>query len=472
MKKKYVFLFSGVSILLVIIVAYFFFIAAYQGVIAAMVKKASADSEMEAREMEYSLTQEFNITGTAAGGMISIDIVFPEYSINDISFDDTGDEGSITLNVNLPLIIGTREDKAYTFLILKGFTPEGAAGILANLTNELNDSSIKDDDFLDRLTTILTDTEHIQAIRTVKTAKDTEKAVGIWLAEFEENAGRLEETRRKAKAREYLYQYQGSKLSISKDSFRSSWLEISVKKDGDKTSFEGYLDNIEIAGYWKIESGKVTGRGYYGAGAKAMISSGVLQNPFGTQDYAIWCEWSQPRNDGLYSSKLMEWNGRMMYLRFHEGCDLGAAYGTKLYSVGSGVVERAEFNYQGYDGSLLIYLGVMKAPDGKMRKTWAHYGHISALAPGIKTGVKVNAGEYVANVGNQYGSNMPHLHLEIYVGAPIPDSQCDYCVDPAFYIQDLYKGQTGNCEPGLSGYPRGWSGYYRPDALFLSYDED
>ena len=154
MKKKYVFLFSGVSILLVIIVAYFFFIAAYQGVIAAMVKKASADSEMEAREMEYSLTQEFNITGTAAGGMISIDIVFPEYSINDISFDDTGDEGSITLNVNLPLIIGTREDKAYTFLILKGFTPEGAAGILANLTNELNDSSIKDDDFLDRLTTI------------------------------------------------------------------------------------------------------------------------------------------------------------------------------------------------------------------------------------------------------------------------------------------------------------------------------
>ena len=470
MKKKCFFLFSGIAITAVFIYLIFSVVSAYQTMITGLIKQKTDYDDMMNRDMELSLAQEFNISGSVSDGNYNLTFSFPAYQVSGITISYKGEEETKNIKVKLPTVSGTKEEKTYSYLLLRGFTNEGAIGVMANLWKDIEDSSISDESFLSSLDDVIFDTSRASVIRSVRTSRNAANAAETWFNEFSTSKSKYSWNNVLGKSGAYLVKYIDMEAQLS-DSYRGSSLDISFENDEERIIFQGTMDGLEIAGYFSVKDGEVSGIGYYGYGARSLISSGVLLNPFGTQDYAVWCEWSQPRNDGLYNSKAMYWNGMYMNLRFHEGCDLGAEYGTKLYAVGSGTVERATFNFQGYDGSLLIYLGVMKSPDGKMRKTWAHYGHISELAPGIEKGVTVNAGDYVARVGNQYDSNMPHLHLEIFVSAPIPDSQCDYCVDPAFYIPNLYKGQTGNCEPGLSGYPRGWNGYYRPDAAFLKIDD-
>jgi murein DD-endopeptidase MepM/ murein hydrolase activator NlpD len=44
------------------------------------------------------------------------------------------------------------------------------------------------------------------------------------------------------------------------------------------------------------------------------------------------------------------------------------------------------------------------------------YGHLSAFAPGIEAGTRVNQGELVGFVGNTGRSTGAHLHFEIVSG--------------------------------------------------------
>jgi murein DD-endopeptidase MepM/ murein hydrolase activator NlpD len=49
-------------------------------------------------------------------------------------------------------------------------------------------------------------------------------------------------------------------------------------------------------------------------------------------------------------------------------------------------------------------------PDG----TYFTYLHMLELAPGIKVGTKVKAGDVIGYVGNTGNSGTPHLHMEVH----------------------------------------------------------
>ena len=93
--------------------------------------------------------------------------------------------------------------------------------------------------------------------------------------------------------------------------------------------------------------------------------------------------------------------------RKHGGCDLIAPSGTKIYAVEDGTVVRGPYAF--YHGTDAIEFK-LKSSGGIVR-----YGEIKEAAPGIKTGVFVKEGEWIATVGQMTKSSM--LHFELYAGS-------------------------------------------------------
>ena len=188
-------------------------------------------------------------------------------------------------------------------------------------------------------------------------------------------------------------------------------------------------------------------------------SDGDFLNPFKGGHYRMDTEWSQPRNDHAYGTE----NG----IRWHDGCDLGATYGTNLYAACNGKVNMVRSGFGGYGGYLEYYAGRYKAPNGKKMKTWIAYGHISKSF--VREGQVIKKGQLIAQVGEAPTGHYPHLHLEFWLGRPGPASygHCHYSVDAAFYIKGLYKvGTGGHYASGLA--TRGWGNKpYRPGAPWL-----
>jgi peptidoglycan hydrolase-like protein with peptidoglycan-binding domain len=93
--------------------------------------------------------------------------------------------------------------------------------------------------------------------------------------------------------------------------------------------------------------------------------------------------------------------------RTHQGVDIIAAEGKLLYAVVDGTISKRYFDYPGSRSGN----GVRVArPDG----TYFTYLHMLELAPGIKVGTKVKAGEVIGYVGNTGNSGTPHLHMEVH----------------------------------------------------------
>jgi murein DD-endopeptidase MepM/ murein hydrolase activator NlpD len=87
----------------------------------------------------------------------------------------------------------------------------------------------------------------------------------------------------------------------------------------------------------------------------------------------------------------------------HEGVDLVAAPGTPILAAADGVVVGAE--PKGRYGNWLEI-----AHDGKLATV---YGHLSAFAPGIEPGVRVEQGDVVGFTGMTGRTTGPHLHFEL-----------------------------------------------------------
>ncbi|HZK01893.1 MAG TPA: M23 family metallopeptidase [Anaerovoracaceae bacterium] len=93
--------------------------------------------------------------------------------------------------------------------------------------------------------------------------------------------------------------------------------------------------------------------------------------------------------------------------RKHNGIDLAAATGTKIYAADGGLVISA-----GWEGALGY---CVKIDHGQNRVTV--YGHCSKLH--VKKGDRVYQNQHIANIGNTGRSTGPHLHFEVRIkGVP------------------------------------------------------
>lgn len=90
--------------------------------------------------------------------------------------------------------------------------------------------------------------------------------------------------------------------------------------------------------------------------------------------------------------------------RMHEGLDFRAAVGTPIYAPGNATVKRTGNRAGGY--GLVIDLD-----HGHGYQT--RYAHLSAVADGIRSGVKVERGDLIGYTGRSGVVSGPHLHYEI-----------------------------------------------------------
>lgn len=88
--------------------------------------------------------------------------------------------------------------------------------------------------------------------------------------------------------------------------------------------------------------------------------------------------------------------------RPHRGIDYGAPTGTRVQATGSGTVTRA--GWAGGFGRLVE----IRHRNGITTR----YGHLSAIAPGIRPGRHVEQGQWIGRVGSSGLSTGPHLHYE------------------------------------------------------------
>jgi murein DD-endopeptidase MepM/ murein hydrolase activator NlpD len=90
--------------------------------------------------------------------------------------------------------------------------------------------------------------------------------------------------------------------------------------------------------------------------------------------------------------------------KMHAGLDIVARTGTPVYAAGNGIVSRVETSST--YGNLIE---IVHAETGY--KTL--YAHLSAFAPGLKPGQRVERGAHIGDVGNTGRSTGSHLHYEV-----------------------------------------------------------
>jgi murein DD-endopeptidase MepM/ murein hydrolase activator NlpD len=88
--------------------------------------------------------------------------------------------------------------------------------------------------------------------------------------------------------------------------------------------------------------------------------------------------------------------------KMHEGIDLTAPRGTKVYATGNGKVTKAEYTRGGYGN-------VVEINHGYGYKTV--YAHLQKIH--VFVGQKIKRGQVIGTVGNTGLSTAPHLHYEV-----------------------------------------------------------
>ena len=101
------------------------------------------------------------------------------------------------------------------------------------------------------------------------------------------------------------------------------------------------------------------------------------------------------------------WAASRSHGRSHEGIDILAAKGTKVYSTTDGLVGSMKSNNLG--GAVIWILG----PGG----AWHYYAHLDAHKRGLTEGDYVKKGDHIGYVGNTGNARhtAPHLHYGLYL---------------------------------------------------------
>ena len=112
--------------------------------------------------------------------------------------------------------------------------------------------------------------------------------------------------------------------------------------------------------------------------------------------------------DNVKREKLRDtWGAARSSGRSHEGIDIMAPTGTKVYSATDGVVASLKGNNLG--GTVVWIIG----PAG----VWHYYAHLDAHKRGLKEGDYVKRGDLIGYVGysGNASKSAPHLHYGIYL---------------------------------------------------------
>jgi murein DD-endopeptidase MepM/ murein hydrolase activator NlpD len=117
--------------------------------------------------------------------------------------------------------------------------------------------------------------------------------------------------------------------------------------------------------------------------------------------------WVLPVRDYRLTGRFGDVSG--LWHTVHTGLDFAAPYGTAIHAVAGGVVVSTA-----YDGSYGNKT-VIRLPDG----TTLWYCHQSAIA--VHVGQRVEAGQFIGNIGTTGNVTGPHVHLEVHPhgGAPV-----------------------------------------------------
>ena len=101
------------------------------------------------------------------------------------------------------------------------------------------------------------------------------------------------------------------------------------------------------------------------------------------------------------------WGASRSSGRTHEGIDILAPRGTKVYSTTDGLIASLSPNNLG--GNVIWILG----PSG----SWHYYAHLKDHKRGLKVGDYVKKGDFIAYVGNTGNARhtAPHLHYGLYL---------------------------------------------------------
>lgn len=111
---------------------------------------------------------------------------------------------------------------------------------------------------------------------------------------------------------------------------------------------------------------------------------------------------------GVKNAKLTDtWAASRGQGRSHEGIDILAPKGTKVYSTTDGLVGSMKSNNLG--GTVIWILG----PGG----AWHYYAHLDGHKRGLKEGDYVRKGDHIGYVGNTGNARhtAPHLHYGLYL---------------------------------------------------------
>ena len=111
---------------------------------------------------------------------------------------------------------------------------------------------------------------------------------------------------------------------------------------------------------------------------------------------------------GISRTQLRDtWGAARSQGRSHEGIDIMAERGTKVYSATEGLV--ADLRNNNLGGKVIWILG----PSG----SWHYYAHLDGHKRGLNVGDYVHKGDLIGYVGNTGNARhtAPHLHYGIYL---------------------------------------------------------
>ena len=113
----------------------------------------------------------------------------------------------------------------------------------------------------------------------------------------------------------------------------------------------------------------------------------------------------------------------------HNGVDLGAPRGTRIYAASSGVVEFAGLR-GGYGNYIIIQ------HDKKIK---TEYAHLSKFAPGIKNGIKISKSQLLGYVGSSGRATGAHLHYGVMLNNKHVDPLSFKISKKSILIKNHYK---------------------------------
>jgi murein DD-endopeptidase MepM/ murein hydrolase activator NlpD len=113
---------------------------------------------------------------------------------------------------------------------------------------------------------------------------------------------------------------------------------------------------------------------------------------------------------------------------FHDGIDLPAYIGTKVYAMRGGKVHHAGCGGTGGYSSRHVVLEVNDPNDGLM---YLVHLHLDSIDEAVTTGATVVQGQEIGTVGTD-GAEYPHVHIEFLQGTP--DSEAETSRHPLQYL--------------------------------------